>query len=45
VSVTIPIQTDAGRKFASTLKKGDVVDVMYTEALAIDVTEAKEKSK
>lgn len=45
VTMTIPVQTDAGRKFVSTLKKGDVVDVMYTEALAVDVTEAKDKSK
>jgi Cu/Ag efflux protein CusF len=45
VVITIPVQTDAGRKFVSTLKKGDVVDVMYTEALAVDVTEAKDKSK
>jgi hypothetical protein len=42
---TLPIRTDEGRKFVSTLKKGDVVDVMYTEALAVDVTEAKDKSK
>jgi Cu/Ag efflux protein CusF len=45
VAVTIPIRTDAGRKFVGTLKKGDVVDVMYTEAVAVDVTEAKDKSK
>jgi hypothetical protein len=42
---TIPIRSEAGRKFVSKLKPGDVVDVMYTEALAIDVTQAKEKSK
>lgn len=42
---TLPIRTDEGRNFVSKLKKGDVVDVMYTEALAVDVTEAKEKSK
>jgi hypothetical protein len=42
---TLPIRSDEGRKFVGTLKKGDVVDVMYTEALAIDVTEAKEAAK
>ncbi len=40
---TLPIRTDEGRKFVSTLKKGDVVDVMYTEAFAVDVTPAKTK--
>ena len=40
---TLPIRTDEGRKFVSTLKKGDVVDVMYTEAVAVDVTPAKTK--
>ena len=42
---TVPIQSEAGMKFVKTLKKGDVVDVMYTEALAVDVDEAKAKSK
>lgn len=41
---TLPIQSDEGLKFVKTLKKGDVVDVMYTEALAVDVVEAKAKS-
>jgi hypothetical protein len=45
VVVSMPIRTDEGRKFVSTLKKGDVVDVMYTEALAVDVTAAKDQSK
>jgi hypothetical protein len=44
VVVTIPIKSDEGLKFVKTLKKGDVVDVMYTEALAIDVVPAKAKS-
>lgn len=42
--VTVPVQSDAGLKFVKTLKKGDVVDVMYTEALVVDVVEAKAKS-
>ncbi len=40
---TLPIRTDEGRKFVGTLKKGDVVDVMYMEAVAVDVTPAKAK--
>ena len=40
---TLPIRTDEGRKFVSTLKKGDVVDIMYMEAVAVDVSEAKAK--
>jgi hypothetical protein len=41
---TIPIRSEEGLKFVKNLKKGDVVDVMYTEALAVDVVEAKPKS-
>jgi hypothetical protein len=42
---TLPIRSDEGRTFVGTLKKGDVVDVMYMEAVAVDVSEAKAKSK
>jgi len=35
---TLPIRSPEGKAFVSKLKKGDVVDVMYTEALAIDVS-------
>ena len=47
VVTTLPIRSPEGHAFVSKLKKGDVVDVMYTEALAIDVTKgtATEKSK
>jgi Cu/Ag efflux protein CusF len=40
VTITMPVQSPEGRAFAKKLKAGDVVDVMYTEALAVDVTEA-----
>ena len=40
---TIPIGSPEGREFASRLKPGDVVDVMYTEAVAIDVAPAPAK--
>ena len=44
---TLPIRSPEGRAFVSKLKKDDVVDVMYTEAVAVDVTKgpAAEKSK
>ena len=42
---TISIRSEEGRKFVSKLKPGDVVDVMYTEALAIDVSPAPAKAK
>ena len=43
-AATVPVKSEEGMKFVKTLKKGDVVDVMYTEALAVDVVEAKPKS-
>ena len=47
VGITLPIRSPEGHAFVSKLKKGDVVDIMYTEALAIDVTKgpAAEKAK
>jgi hypothetical protein len=40
-SRTIVPESPEGKKFISTLKKGDVVDVAYTEALAISVVMAE----
>lgn len=40
---TIPVMSPEGREFIAKLKPGDVVDVMYTEALAIDVAPAPAK--
>jgi Cu/Ag efflux protein CusF len=34
---TIPIESDEGRAFIKKLKKGDKVDVVYAEALAVEV--------
>ena len=34
---TIAVESPEGKKFIRTLKKGDKVDVEYTEALAISV--------
>ncbi len=38
---TIAVASPEGKKFIRTLKKGDMVDVSYTEALAISVVPAK----
>ena len=38
---TIAPASPEGKKFIKTLKKGDMVDVSYTEALAISVETAK----
>jgi len=40
---TIPVMSPEGRQFISKLKAGDVVDVMYTEAIAVDVAPAAAK--
>jgi hypothetical protein len=45
VTNTIPVESPEGRAFVKKLKAGDVVDIMYTEALAVDVTEAPAKAK
>ena len=37
---TIAVESPEGKKFIRTLKKGDKVDVSYTEALAIAVVPA-----
>jgi len=37
---TIAVESPEGKKFMRTLKKGDLVDVAYTEALAISVVPA-----
>ena len=42
---SLPLRSPEGRAFAGKLKKGDVVDVMYTEALAIDVTKGPAAGK
>ena len=42
---TIPVMSPEGREFTSKLKAGDVVDIMYTEAIAVDVAPAAAKSK
>ena len=34
---TVPIESDEGRAFIKKLKKGDKVDVVYAEALAVEV--------
>jgi len=36
-SRTIPVESDEGRAFIKKLKKGDKVDVVYAEALAVEV--------
>ena len=38
---TIAVSSPEGKKFIRTLKEGDMVDVTYTEALAISVVPAK----
>jgi hypothetical protein len=38
---TIAVESPEGKKFIRTLKKGDMVDVSYTEALAISVVMAE----
>jgi len=40
---TIPVKSPEGRQFISQLKAGDVVDLMYTEAIAVDVAPAAAK--
>ncbi|HEU5134819.1 MAG TPA: hypothetical protein VFU13_06715 [Steroidobacteraceae bacterium] len=40
-SRTIAVESPEGKKFIRTLKKGDKVDVAYTEALAISVEPAR----
>jgi len=36
-SRTLPVQSDEGRAFIKKLKTGDVVDVVYAEAVAVEV--------
>jgi len=40
---TLPVMSPEGRQFISKLKAGDVVDVMYTEAIAVEVAPAAAK--
>ena len=40
---TIPVKSPEGRQFISQLKAGDVVDLMYTEAIAVDIAPAAAK--
>jgi hypothetical protein len=40
---TIPVMSPEGRAFIAKLKAGDVVDIMYTEAMAIEVAPASAK--
>ena len=40
---TLPVMSPEGRQFIAKLKAGDVVDVMYTEAVAVDVAPAAAK--
>lgn len=40
---TIPVMSPEGREFIAKLKAGDVVDVMYTEAVAVEVAPAPAK--
>ena len=42
-SGTIPVQSPEGREFIAKLKAGDVVDVMYVEAVAVEVAPAPGK--
>jgi len=42
---TLPVKSAEGREFIAHLKRGDVVDVMYTEAVAIDVAPAPASAK
>ena len=39
-SRVVPIESDQGREFIKKLKKGDKVDVVYAEALAVEVRPA-----
>ncbi len=43
VVATIPVKSAQGREFVAKLKPGDVVDVMYTEAVAVEVAPAPKK--
>jgi len=36
-SRTLPVQSDEGKQFIQKLKKGDTVDVVYAEAVAVEV--------
>jgi Cu/Ag efflux protein CusF len=38
-SRTLPVQSDEGKQFIRKLKKGDTVDVVYAEAVAVEVRE------
>ena len=38
-SRTLPVQSDEGKQFIQKLKKGDTVDVVYAEAVAVEVRE------
>jgi len=38
-SRTLPVQSDEGKRFIQKLKKGDTVDVVYAEAVAVEVRE------
>jgi len=40
---TLPVMSPEGRAFIAKLKPGDVVDVMYTEAVAVEVAPAPAK--
>lgn len=38
---TVAVESEDGKKFIRTLKPGDAVDVVYTEAIAVQVTPGK----
>ena len=43
VSRTLPVQSDEGKAFIKKLKAGDKVDVVYAEAVAVEVKPAAKK--
>jgi Cu/Ag efflux protein CusF len=43
VSRTLPVQSDEGKAFIKKLKAGDKVDVVYAEAVAVEVKPAPKK--
>jgi len=43
VSRTLPVQSDEGKAFLKKIKAGDSVDVVYAEAVAVEVTPAPKK--
>jgi Cu/Ag efflux protein CusF len=43
VSRTLPVQSDEGKAFLKKIKAGDSVDVVYAEAVAVEVTAAPKK--